>query len=100
MANILRSSRPRISLKGHSPSSTPPCPLFSQDYALKVLPLYQSKVRTFCELPAMTDYMFSDHYEPDAEAVAKMTEREGIAGLLSGIALPSRCGQSLAGGSN
>ncbi len=60
-------------------------PLFSQDYALKVLPLYQSKVRTFCELPAMTDYMFSDHYEPDAEAVAKMTEREGIAGLLEGL---------------
>lgn len=60
-------------------------PFFSTAYALEVLPLYQSKVRTYGELPAMTDYMFTDDYIPDPEAVGKMASREGMCGLLDGL---------------
>ncbi len=60
-------------------------PLFSADYAMRVLPLYREKVRTFAELPAMTGYMFSDDYEVDSEAVAKMAQRAGMHGILAAL---------------
>jgi len=61
-------------------------PLFDEAYAAKVLPLYQTKVRSFGEVGAMSIYMFTDDYEADPKAMEKLAGQEGIAERLGELA--------------
>jgi len=60
-------------------------PLYDKDYAADLLPLYQTKVRTFGEVAELSDYMFTDDYKSDQKAVDRLHGTEGIRGILGGL---------------